>query len=212
MLVYFIRHGQTAYNAKRLFQGVLDIPLNDTGREQARLIAERFCSVPLARIYHSPLARAACTAQILAECSPAELVCVPELREISMGAWEGLSFDMAQAQMPEACARYLHDRKHESAPGGESLKALQARALAAMQPLLERETQDFAVVAHGAVFKALLCAYLHIDLTHLDCFDISNASVSVVQFHEGQAKVITLNDRSHFPAPYQDFSRNQAVL
>lgn len=212
MLVYFIRHGQTDWNVQRRFQGGQDIPLNETGREQARQIAARFVGTRLSRIYHSPLSRARETAEIVCACAQAELVSVPELREIGMGDWEGMDFAQAKVQTPEAYAHYMADRKHVAPPHGESYEALQARALRAMEPILAHETADFAVVAHGAIFKALFCAYMHIDLSHMDGFDVANASVSVVNFKNGQAKMVTLNDLSHFPDPYRDLSSNQAVL
>lgn len=70
MLVYFIRHGQTDWNAQRRFQGSQDIPLNEAGCAQAREIASRFENTKFSRIYHSPLKRAEKTAQILSEYSP----------------------------------------------------------------------------------------------------------------------------------------------
>ena len=212
MLVYFIRHGQTDWNVQRRFQGNLDIPLNETGRNQARQIAARFAGMHWSRIYHSPLSRAAETARIVCAQSPVEMVSVPDLREICMGDWEGMDFAQVKAIMPQEYARYLADRGHVAPPNGESFQMLQSRALRAMEPLLARETADFAVVAHGAIFKALFCAYLHIDFSYLDGFDIANASVSVVNFTNGHAKVITLNDLSHFADPYRDLSSNQAVL
>lgn len=212
MLVYFIRHGQTDWNVQRRFQGGQDIPLNETGRNQARQIAARFDGTRLNRIYHSPLSRAVETAQIVCERAAAELVSVPDLREVCMGEWEGMDFAQAKARTPEAYARYAADRKRVAPPGGESFEALQVRALRAMEPILSCETGDFAVVAHGAIFKALFCAYLHIDLADMHVFDVANGSVSVVDFHEGRAKMITLNDLSHFPNPYRDLSSNQAVL
>lgn len=129
-----------------------------------------------------------------------------------MGLWEGMNFLQVKEKMPDAYARYIADRKHIAPPGGESFEQLQARALKAMEPLLERETEDFAVVAHGAIFKSLFCAYMHIDLADMGAFDVANGSVSVVDFKNGQPKMITLNDLSHFADPYRDLSRNQAVL
>ena len=212
MLVYFIRHGQTDWNAQRRFQGSKDIPLNEAGRTQAQEIAARFEHTTFSRIYHSPLMRAAQTAQILSAHSPAPLVCVPALCEVRMGLWEGMNFAQVQQEMPDDYARYIADRKHVAPPGGESFEQLQARALEAMDTILANETEDFAVVAHGAIFKALFCAYMHIDLADMSAFDVANGSASVVDFKNGQPKMITLNDLSHFADPYRDLSSNLAVL
>ena len=65
MLIYFIRHGQTDWNVQRIYQGQLDVPLNEQGLWQIEQVGLRFESVRIERIYHSPLARAARTAQAL---------------------------------------------------------------------------------------------------------------------------------------------------
>ena len=117
MLVYFIRHGQTDWNVQRRFQGNLDIPLNETGRNQARQIAARFAGMHWSRIYHSPLSRAAETARIVCAQSPVEMVSVPDLREICMGDWEGMEFAQVKAIMPQEYARYVIDKGSISIDG-----------------------------------------------------------------------------------------------
>ena len=71
MLIFFIRHGLTDYNIERRFQGSLNIPLNADGVRQAETAAARCAQLRFERIYHSTLARAAQTAEIIAAASGA---------------------------------------------------------------------------------------------------------------------------------------------
>lgn len=91
--VLFTRHGQTAWNAKRLLQGHTDIPLNDTGREQA-MACGKLIDVPVDVICTSPLCRARETAQIIARqigfAGPIQVV--DGLIERSFGSFEGTAF------------------------------------------------------------------------------------------------------------------------
>lgn len=102
MLIYLIRHGQTDWNCRRLFQGELDIPLNDQGLAQAEGIGRRFQGVPIDRIYHSPLSRAKDTAEALARYTGAPLTSTDGLHEICMGDWQGKDpFAQAEAENPQ---------------------------------------------------------------------------------------------------------------
>lgn len=213
MLIYFIRHGQTDWNHAQRFQGCLDIPLNDEGRNQADLLGQRLRGANIQKVYHSPQLRAKETASIVSSYANAPLTEIYDLHEISMGDWEGITAKQAAEQDPEYWQTYISDRKNLSAPNGESFVHLQSRVLDAIDQIVSNESSDvLAIVAHGAVLKVLFCTLLHIDLNYINTFDVSNASVNVVEYSKHRAKVITLNDLSHFPAPYDDLMANRAVL
>ncbi|WP_120496891.1 histidine phosphatase family protein [Kiloniella sp. EL199] len=87
---YYIRHGQTDWNAKGLMQGFTDIPLNETGRKQAYEAAEAIKQVKIQTICASPLERALETAQILNKVLNCEIVIIDDLKEAGFGSQEGL--------------------------------------------------------------------------------------------------------------------------
>ena len=86
---YLIRHGETDWNKGGRYQGCTNIQLNDAGREQARLLGERFKFLPLDVVYVSPLDRAVATAAPLAAAHGLTPVQDAHFREINFGEWEG---------------------------------------------------------------------------------------------------------------------------
>lgn len=92
-----VRHGETDWNAESRYQGHADIPLNARGREQARALAEELAGAGLETIYSSDLSRARVTAEIVGDRLEVPVVADPDLREIDVGAVEGLTFDESRA-------------------------------------------------------------------------------------------------------------------
>src|SRR5215468_10511948 len=89
--LYIVRHGTTDWNESGRIQGHLDIPLNQTGRAQARLAGQRLAPMGATVLYSSDLLRSYETAQIIGQCSGLDVVPKSGLREINFGVWQGLS-------------------------------------------------------------------------------------------------------------------------
>ena len=123
-LITLVRHGQTDWNLEGRIQGSTDIPLNDTGRAQARDAARRLAGTPFDHVYASPLSRARKTAEIIASelGLPAPLITVG-MREHEFGDAEGMLWD-------QYVERFRARR--EDVPGAETVEALTARALASL--------------------------------------------------------------------------------
>ena len=214
MLVFFVRHGLTDWNIQRRFQGTLNVPLNDEGRRQAETAAERCRELGFERIYHSTLARAAETAEIIARAAGAPLIPCPGFNEVSLGVFQGLNHDEARAQYPEAYAQYFADRVNAAPPEGESLYQVQQRALETLG-FIEEDAKGcarIAVVSHGALLKSLLGGIAGIPLEHFARFDVSNGSISVVESSHGNRRLITLNAMSHFGDPYGEMSKTKLLI
>lgn len=148
--LYLVRHGETEWNRLRRIQGRTDIPLNDTGREQARLTGMLLTRRPIARVYASPLSRAFETAAIIA----GELgVPTPETREAFLerdyGAAEGMGFHEIDIRYPEGVA----------VPGRETRDEVAARVLPALQEIAaDHRGESIVVVSHGGAIRAALMA------------------------------------------------------
>lgn len=214
MLIFLIRHGLTAWNALRRFQGACDIPLSEDGSAQAACIAERCSGLNIERIYHSPLLRAGQTAQIIAQATGAPLIPCRDLREVCMGDFQGLTLEEARARYPEQSAAYFPVNAHTAPPGGESMLDVQRRAVAALVAI-EREAQGcarIAIVSHGALLKALICDVTGMPLACFGRIDVSNCSLSVMESVQGTRRLITLNDLSHFGDPYQRMEAMRLVI
>jgi probable phosphoglycerate mutase len=142
---WFLRHGETDWNAKYLSQGNVDIPLNPVGIAQARTAAALLNNRGIHSIVSSPLSRAHDTANMAAEVIGRPVTLDEELRECSFGVMEG--------QVMAAWFDAWVDGT-ETPEGAETFIDLRARATRAINRALEMES-PVLVVAHGALFRAL---------------------------------------------------------
>lgn len=159
MLIYLIRHGATAYNQERRYQGVTDLPLSPAGR--AALKRADFCPET---VYVSPLSRARETAAILFP--EAEQVVIPEFREMDFGVFEGRA--AAEMENDPDYRTWVEGGCTGRCPGGESMAEFSGRVWDAFVPLLEVKAKQLVIVAHGGVQMAILDRYAR---PHRDYFD-----------------------------------------
>ena len=142
---WFLRHGETDWNAQGLSQGNIDIPLNPSGLAQAYAAASMLRNRGIATIVASPLSRAYATAVIAAQRLGLAVDIDNDLREVSFGAQEGQK--MAQWFNDWVAGTFTPE-------GAESFVDLRARAVVAVNRALRRPS-PVLVVAHGALFRAL---------------------------------------------------------
>jgi broad specificity phosphatase PhoE len=162
-VIWLARHGQTAYNHDRRFQGQLPVPLNDTGREQAKLLAQAAAQREWAALWCSPLARALETATIVGAAIGLEPVADMRFAETDCGDWTDLSFDEVIAADPDGFTGFATGRVGFRFPGGESFEEHQQRALAAIEDV-RAGAQPALVVSHGGTMRLIL-AHVRADPT-----------------------------------------------
>lgn len=153
--VYLARHGQTAYNLERRFQGHLPVPLDDTGRAQAADLAERASALPFVALWSSPLLRARETAEVVGARIGLQPREDPRLAETDAGDWTDRLFVDVQAEDPDGFAGFIEGRPDFAFPGGESFAAQGARVAAALADV-ERGKLPALVVCHGVVIRIAL--------------------------------------------------------
>jgi len=158
-VIAFVRHGESEWVREGRFQGQGDSPLSDLGRRQALLTARRIArrarrpALPLPggpprSVIHSPLARAAETAELLARAvnggrgpdaleQPVPVRPEPGFLEIGQGDWEGLPGAEVTARWGDQLAAWRRDPLTAWAPGGESIADVDVRVRTALRPLLE---------------------------------------------------------------------------
>lgn len=163
MKLYFVRHGETEWNVKKKIQGKTDVPLNETGVQQAKILAKTLVerretgNFHIVHAYTSPHLRAAKTAQTAAEAL--EIPCTPleDLREMDLGEWEGSNWDIIREEYGDRYTYWNTHRRYTHTPGGESYQEVLGRTLEALKIILAKETEDVLVVTHSAVLMALRC-------------------------------------------------------
>lgn len=149
---WFLRHGETDWNAQGLSQGHTDIPLNAVGLAQAERAARTLAGIGgFATVVASPLSRARVTAEIAAKALGLPVAFDDDLREVNFGEQEGQP--MGDWYDDWIAGTYTPQR-------AEPFPALLARAVAAVNRALERPA-PVLVVAHGALFRALRLAFGH---------------------------------------------------
>jgi probable phosphoglycerate mutase len=162
-LFYFVRHGETDWNAERRLQGQLDIPLNEVGRLQSAQCGSTLRSLIRARrkvpadfaFFASPLSRARETMEILRGGLdlPREGYAIePRLAELSFGRWEGLTYAEVRALDHWALAVRERDKWNFTPPEGESYAELLVRVRAWHAGV----KGDIIVAAHGGVARVLM--------------------------------------------------------
>jgi broad specificity phosphatase PhoE len=157
------RHGRTAWNAERRFQGQLDVELDAVGLAQAASAAAALASLAPSAIVSSDLVRARATAQALAERVDLPVRTDVRLREIDVGSWQGLTFDEVTAVDPAGAAEW-RDGGSGRRGGGETLVEVGERATAAVREALA-DVDDggvLVVATHGAAGRAIVASMLQL--------------------------------------------------
>ena len=155
--VILVRHGATDWNLAFRAQGHADIPLNDTGRQQARTAARHLGRRQIDAVYASDLRRVSDTARAIAAPHGLEVILEPALREIDQGEWTGLDDSEIRARWPG-----MWEERHRTArPGGESPEEVRRRAVAALRSIVTTRPDDTIVlVSHGVTIRGLIAEAL----------------------------------------------------
>jgi broad specificity phosphatase PhoE len=161
--IYYIRHGETSWNAEGRLQGVRDIPLNDLGRRQAAqaggiladLLARDGRDKSVLPFVSSPLGRARSTMELVRDTlqlPPDDYAVDDRLREIGYGQWEGSTLAEMQLADPAFFARRQTDKWSLAPEGGETYASVQSR----MRDWYDQLVTDTVAVAHGGTARALM--------------------------------------------------------
>ena len=199
MRLILVRHGETDWNAALRYQGHANIPLNEQGREQARKAGVRLARSGATALYTSDIVRAAETAAIVGAATGLAPQPMPDLREIDVGQWEGLTPEELYRRFPEHMAAFDRDPARTVRLGGESYAQLQGRALVALNTLHAKHPGDEIVLAvsHGGTIRALLCHIIGLDLAHFGRLWLDNGSFTELRHGAHGWRLVRLNDAAH---------------
>jgi len=193
-----VRHGQTAWNAEKRYQGQTDVKLGDIGQQEAAALGGRLATERIDAALSSDLSRTLQTAEAILAHHACALHKEPRLREICMGAWEGLTYEEIRAQDPERLGRWRNDPLEVAPPGGETLAELAQRVEVLLAELVLRSADEtLLLVSHGGTLSVLLCLVLGMPLQNRWRLRLDPASVSEVCLYPEGGIVTYLNDRQH---------------
>ncbi|MFN8471662.1 MAG: histidine phosphatase family protein [Anaerolineae bacterium] len=201
--ILLIRHGETDANRGRVFQGQTGLGLNARGKAQAQLLADRLATanMKLDALYSSDLQRAWETAEFVGTRLDVCPIPEPGLREVFLGAWQGLSYDEVAQQFPDEWTAWRRGEDLRRG-GGENYVDLQTRMMTTLDRLVRAHSgATLGVVSHGAAIKLFVAGVLGIEMARLPYFHVaSNTAVTVVAREpDGDWDLLIWNDARHLP-------------
>ena len=206
-----IRHGESEANREGFFAGQCDVALLDKGLKQAQatahFIAENYKAD---KLYSSDLKRALDTALAVKEQTGLPVVCDVRLREIFSGQWQGKSFDRIVLEHGESYGVWLKDIGNAVCDGGESVRELGARVMAALTDIAaECDGSTVVIATHATPIRAAQCIVSGLDLDEMKNIPwVSNASVTEIIYDGGAWRLGKVGQDGHLSDMRTSFPAN----
>ena len=201
--IFLIRHGETNWNKEGRFQGQIDIPLNDNGKDQARKTSEYLKNTSFNKAFSSSMHRPYETAQIILQNKKdLKIKKIDSLIEISHGLWEGKLEAEIREKWPILLKNW-HDKPEEvTMPEGESIKDVSIRSIEAFDKIcMSQKVNDLTLlVAHDAVNKTLICNILGINYSNIWMIKQGNGGITIIDVFNDSSKppvISALNITTH---------------
>lgn len=177
MEIYVVRHGETDYNVKKVFQGHIDIPLNENGKKQAKKTAEKFKNIDVDMILVSPLKRTIQTAEPISQITGVPLTIEKRLIERCFGDMEG-----HPNREDWNIKKMLDYEKNYDIENIEPIQSLFKRIYDFLDEITERyKDKKMVLVTHGAVSQPIECYFNGmpsiVDFEHLEPLTLKNSEV-----------------------------------
>ena len=181
--LWLVRHGQTDWNLEGRLQGQLDVPLNETGLQQVRSLAEQLKVSKFSAIFSSDLMRARQTAGIISEALGLPVVYDRRLREIHQGDVQGMLFSDVIQQFKDTLENRTKDPVYSRVPGGESVAELAVRFRECVDEIASGDyDHPVLVVAHGLAIATMLCQARGYPMETVHSHIQENATAEVIQW------------------------------
>ena len=201
--IILVRHGETDWNKQGRFQGQIDIPLNQNGKDQAKAASEFLKNIIIQKAFSSCLSRPRETAQLILKEHPGIKISLKDnLKEIGHGKWEGKLESEINSDWPDLLKTWKCFPEKVQMPEGENIKEVSTRSIIAWNEICnDLENNETAlVVAHDAVNKTILCNLLGLTISEIWMIKQGNGGITIIDLSdkEGQPDQITcLNITSH---------------
>ena len=196
-----LRHGETAWNRERRFQGWTDTPLSEAGLAQAEAAARELKEHALAAVYASPLQRARDTAALIAAPHGLEVETDPDFKEVSFGQWEGLTVDEVRERDAALYAAWVETPHLVFPPEGESLAEARLRVLAGLERLRAGHPDAVVcLVAHGIPVRILILEALGLGLDRIWSLHSAPTGISELEFRDDWTALHRMNTLVHLDA------------
>jgi len=191
------RHGETAWNVKRVFRGREDVDLDEAGIRQAELLGKYLSSWHLEAIYSSPLRRALDTANMVARYQKVAVAIAEGLTDFDYGEWQSLPEQEVKRLYPALLNKWHSNPDKVRIPGGESLEDVRRRAVGVVDGILVKHQGNVLLVSHRVVIKVLACHLLGLDNSHFWNIRQDVCGITIFDYVDGRFVLTRHNDTSH---------------
>ena len=201
--IFLIRHGETNWNKEGRFQGQINIPLNNNGKDQAEKASKYLKEINFNKAFSSSMDRPFETAKIILQNKlDIKITKIELLVEISHGLWEGKLENEIKEQWPELLKNWHEKPEEVKMPEGESIGEVSKRSLKAWEEIcLAQKNKDLTLlVAHDAVNKTLICNLLGIDFSNIWMIKQGNGGITIIDLFKDPQKdhvISALNITTH---------------
>jgi broad specificity phosphatase PhoE len=199
LILYFLRHGETAASRSGAYCGTLDPDLTPEGYQMAEDFAGAYKSIPWVAVFSSPLRRAMATAKPLCEAAGIQMQLKEGLREIAYGQWEGQTPEEVNRNFHDTYVSWLADPGWNAPTGGERGIDIARRSSRVIEEIEQICTDgNVLIVSHKATIRIMLCSLIGIDVGRFrDRIGLPVASVSIVEMAEHGPLMRVAGDRCH---------------
>ena len=197
--IYLVRHGQVEGYQQKRYNGQINVPLTELGKEQSERVCACLADVALDAIYSSDLDRSRYCARLIADDHSLVVVEEEALREINFGDWEGRTWVELQESYPDDWQKRLQDLTNYQVPGGESLQDAADRIRPVIRRILEKHPNgDVALVAHGGVNRIILLDAIGAALEQAFSIEQDYGCLNIIDYlDDGLSVVRLLNGTAH---------------
>jgi broad specificity phosphatase PhoE len=198
MRVILVRHGQTEWNSKGIFRGVIDVELNKNGEQQARLTGEKLSRLCIDAVYSSPLSRSHKTAEIIASFHGHKVKVIESLTDMNFGVWQGLTRVQVKERYPEVFQTWEKRPDMVVIPEAETLSGVRKRIELGLKSILDgHDGRTVVIVSHGLIIKVLLCFVLGMGNSHFWKLRQDNSAINIFEYSKEGTKLFLMNDTTH---------------
>lgn len=191
--VYLMRHGEVRNGGEKRYNGHIDIDITENGREQMHRLAGMLAGKNIAAVYSSDLIRSARGAEIISRSLNLTYTPLRDLRERSVGKWEGLTAEEIRERFPGEYTAWRADLLNYRPPDGECLLDVRERILPVHKKLVgSHPGLEIAMLLHGGVNRVIIADALGLDLMNLFRIDQSFGALNIIDYYDDGMAVIKL--------------------
>lgn len=203
--IYFVRHCEAEGNLKRLFQGVSDFDISETGAKQLEFLRKKFEKIEVDKVYSSPLIRAYKTAIAVKGDKDIEIEKCNGLIELDGGIVEGKPFAETFGSMPYLADAWDNHPEDFHPEGGESMRTAYERIYKTVLEIAHNNRgKTVACTTHGGVTRCLLCRIMYNDIKQLKNTPwADNTAIALINVNDDDTLSLEFfNNTEHLPDEY----------